>query len=125
MSAPKRIAVASLLFALQVAPAFADGPPKLDVTATCNGAAQLAGRDKKACLDDERGAERTVAQNWSKYNADDRVRCVRTVNAGGAASYVELLSCLETMRDAKGFREGDSLLVETDQSEQLAPRSRR
>jgi hypothetical protein len=112
MSALNRIAVASLLLGLQVTVVVADDPPKLDVTITCNAAAQFAiviGRDKDACLEDERTAESTLAQNWSKYNADDKTQCVGTVKTGGPASYVELLSCLEIMRDAKEFREGDSL----------------
>ena len=66
-------------------------------------------RDKDACLEDERTAESTLAQNWSKYNADDKTQCVGTVKTGGPASYVELLFCLEIMRDAKEFRDGDSL----------------
>jgi hypothetical protein len=66
MSALNRIAVASLLLGLQVTVAVADDPPKLDVTITCNAAAQFAiviGRDKDACLENERTAESTLAQN--------------------------------------------------------------
>jgi hypothetical protein len=110
MSALKAIAAASLLFGLQVATAFADDPPKLDVTTTCKAAAQFAigaGRDREACMEDEHAAESTLSQNWSKYNANDKTQCIGTVKTGGAASYVELLSCLEVMRDAKEFREGD------------------
>ncbi len=112
MSALNRIAVASLSLGLQVTAAVADDPPKLDVTTTCNAAAQFSiviGRDKEACLDDERTAENTLAQNWSKYNADDKTQCVGTVKTGGPGSYVELLSCLEVMRDAKELGAGDPL----------------
>jgi hypothetical protein len=119
MSAIKAAAVGSLLFGLQIAAAFAAGPPKLDVTMTCDGAARLTGRDKQGCLQDERAAQGVLVQNWSKYGADERTRCVALVQAGGAASYVELLSCLESGRYAKGSREGDSILIETDQSEPL------
>jgi hypothetical protein len=121
MSALKRIAMVSLLFGLQVTAVCAAGPPALDVTITCGGAAQLAGRDKQACLEDERATRSTLAQTWSTYRADDRIRCVAIVQIGGVPSYVELLSCLQTKRDAKGFRESDSILVETDQSDQLTP----
>ena len=111
MSAPKRIAAVSLLLGLQVVGAAADGPPKLDVTTTCNAASQFAvvsGRDKEACLDDERTAESTLGQSWAKYRAVDKAQCIGTVKTGGPASYVELLSCLEVMRDAKEFREGNT-----------------
>jgi hypothetical protein len=110
MSAPNRIAVASVLLALQVAPAFADDPPKLDVTTTCKAAAQFAlsgGRDKESCLEDEGSAENTLRQNWSKYRAVDKTLCIGTVKTGGPASYVELLSCLEVMQYAKEYREGE------------------
>jgi len=54
MSALNRIAVASLSLGLQVTAAVASDPPKLDVTTTCNAAAQFSiviGRDKEACLE--------------------------------------------------------------------------
>jgi hypothetical protein len=124
MSVLKGIAVAPLLFSLQVATAFADDPPKLDVNTSCNAAAQFAlsgGRDKEGCLGDEHEAESTIGKNWSKYNAADKTQCVGTVTTGGPPSYVELLSCLEVMRDAKESREGNS----PQQSDQPAPTRRR
>ena len=124
-SALKRIAVAPLLLGFHVAVAVADEPPKLNVATTCNAAAQYsisAGRDKDACLGDERAAETTLAQNWSKYSAADKTQCIGTVTTGGPPSYVELLSCLEIMRDAKDIREGDAL-ERSDQPVQAAPQS--
>lgn len=121
------IAVAALLLELDVAAAVADNPPKLDVTVTCAAAAQYsisAGRDKEACLGDENTAETTLTQNWSKYNADDKSQCVGTVKTGGPPSYVELLSCIEILRDAKQIREEDPLL-RSNQSAQSAPQSMR
>jgi hypothetical protein len=107
-----RFAIAVQLFGLQVVVAVADGPPKLNVTTSCNAAAKysvVAGRDNESCLGDEREAQNTVAKNWSKYNAADKTQCVGTVTTGGPPSYVELLSCLEVMRDAKNVREGNAL----------------
>ena len=57
---------------------------------------------------DERSAEDVLTENWSKYDAADKTQCVGNVRTGGPASYVELLSCLEIMRDAKANRQGDS-----------------
>jgi Protein of unknown function (DUF3551) len=102
-----------LLLAPPVTTAVADEPPKLDITTPCNAAAQfalLAGRDKDACVNDERMAETTLAQNWSTYSADDKSQCVGTVKTGGPSSYVELLSCIEVLQDAKQIREGDPLM---------------
>jgi hypothetical protein len=124
MSALKGIAIAPLLFSLQLAIAFADDPPKLDITTTCNAAAKFAlagGRDREGCLGDEHEAENTIRQNWSKYKAVDKTQCVGTVKTGGPASYVELLSCLEIMRDSKEFREGDP----PQRQDQPAPTRRR
>jgi len=53
---------------------------------------------------DGRGFSRA---NWSKYDPADKTQCVGNVKTGGPASYVELLSCLEIMRDAKAIRQGD------------------
>src|SRR5260370_7593611 len=97
MSTFNRIAAARLLLGLQVAVALADAPPKLDVTTTCNAASQYAisaGRDKDACIDDERTAETTLAQNWSKYSADDKSQCIGTVKTGGPSSYYHHFSCI-------------------------------
>jgi hypothetical protein len=113
MSTLIRIAAAPLLLGLQVAVALADAPPKLDVTITCNAASQYAisaGWDKDACIDDERTAETALAQNWLKY-------CIGTVKTGGPSSYVELLSCIEVLRDAKQLGE------EADQPVASAPQS--
>jgi hypothetical protein len=68
------------------------------------------GRGKDDCLNDERTAETTLAQNWSKYSAEDKSQCVGTVKTGGPSSYVELLSCIEIFQRAKQIREGDPLM---------------
>jgi hypothetical protein len=90
--------------------AVAHDPPKLDVTTSCAAAAQYSistGRDKEACLSDESTAQATLVQNRSKYKADDKKQCVGTVTTGGPPSYVELLSCIEILRDAKQTGERD------------------
>jgi hypothetical protein len=114
-----------LLPAPHVATAVADDLPKLDVTTPCNATAQfaqLAGRDKEACVNDERMAETTLAQNWSTYSADDKSQCVGTVKTGGPSSYVELLSCIEVLHDAKQIHDGDPLM-RSDRPVDSAPQS--
>jgi hypothetical protein len=105
-----RIAPAVISLGLLTAIALADSPPRLNVGPSCDAAARGAiviGRDKEACMGDERAAQDTLNQNWSKYNAADKTQCIGNVKTGGPASYVELLSCLEIMRDAKSIREND------------------
>jgi hypothetical protein len=80
--------------------------PKLNVEPSCEAAAQGAvvqGRNKEACLVDERGAQEELAKNWSQYRPADKQQCVSLVNEGGPASYVELLSCIQVMRDARSI----------------------
>jgi hypothetical protein len=104
----------------------AGGPPTLNVDPSCEAAGMgsvVLGRDKKACLGDEATAQVTLNQNWAKYAAGDKSDCIGMVTTGGPASYVELLSCLEIMRDARNIRNTDAL--ESDDSAMSSPRRRR
>jgi hypothetical protein len=100
-----KIAVVALILGVCTTIARAGSPPKMNVEPTCNAAAAYAiavGRTKEACLADEHAAESTLAENWSTYSAVDKTQCTATVNMGGPPSYVELLSCIEALRDACG-----------------------
>jgi hypothetical protein len=90
----------------------AGGPPTLQVGPSCDAAGSgsvVAGRNKDSCLADENTAPDTLRQNWPKYLAADKSDCVTLENSGGPASYVELLSCLEVMRDARTIQKEDPL----------------
>ena len=105
--------------------ASAGGPPTLNVGPSCDAAARgsvILGRDKKACLADETTAQDTLKQNWSKYSAADKSECIGMATTGGPASYVELLSCVEILRDARNIRNTDALA--SDDSA-ISPRRRR
>ena len=107
-----RIAFLAILLGGPVAVAQADSPPTLNVGPSCDAAARgaiVAGRDREACMGDERAARDVLAKGWDKYAPADKTECVGMNAKGGPASYVELLSCLEIMRDAKSIRETDSL----------------
>jgi hypothetical protein len=83
-----------------------DGPPKLNVSPSCDAAArgaEVAGRNTAACLADENTALDVLKKNWSQYPPTDKVQCVGMNRTGGPSSYVELQSCLEIMRDAKAI----------------------
>ncbi len=108
------------------AQAHAGGVPTFDVGPSCEAAgsgAAVLGRDKKACLGDETTAQDTLRQNWAKYAAGDKGDCIGMVTTGGPASYVELLSCVEILRDARNIRNADAL--EGDDSAISSRRSRR
>jgi hypothetical protein len=96
-----------VLVGCSIGAAAADNVPKLNVGPSCEAAARgavAAGRDKEACLGDERQAQEQATKNWSQYRSADKEECVGMINKGGPASYVELLSCLEIMRDAKNIQ---------------------
>jgi hypothetical protein len=101
------------------------GPPALQVGPSCDAAARygiVLGRNKEACLADETTAQDTLKQNWPKYVASDKSDCVGMVKTGGPASYVELLSCVEILRDARNIRDADPL--ESDNESVSSRRSR-
>jgi hypothetical protein len=99
-------------YGAQIARVRAGGPPTLQVGPSCEAAGRGAivlGRNKEACLADETTAQDSLNQNWSKYVASDKSDCLGMVTTGGPASYVELLSCVEILRDARSIRNADAL----------------
>jgi hypothetical protein len=102
------------------------GPPILQVVTSCEAAgrgAVVLGRNKEACLADETAAQDTLKQNWAKYAANDKTQCVGMTKTGGPASYVELLSCLEIMRDARQIQNADPLESDSATAANTTPTS--
>jgi hypothetical protein len=76
-------------------------PPKFNVAPGCKAAAALnqsmdlaVSQDYQSCMNDEESAHEQLVQSWSKYNAQDKARCVGQTEDGGMPSYVEVLECL-------------------------------
>ena len=105
------VALAVMLLGSQIKSARPDGPPKLNVEQSCvaaaNGAVSI-GRDQESCMGDERAARDTLMEHWSQYSLAHRTQCVGMTTQGGP-SYVELISCLEIMRDAAAIQKTESL----------------
>jgi hypothetical protein len=105
-------AFAALAMGLHAPPAAAaDGVPKLNVQPSCRAAADAAAmgalpganmRDLASCMRDEDEARDTLANEWAQFSERDKQRCVSETQTGGTPSYVELLVCLEMIRDASG-----------------------
>jgi hypothetical protein len=92
--------------------AFGESPPEMNIGPSCDAAASgsvVVGRDKEACLVDERAAKDGLTKNWDGYDRAARTQCVGLNRTGGPPSYVELLSCLEVMRDAKVLEKDNPL----------------
>jgi hypothetical protein len=116
------IVLAVIPFGSQVVFALADGPPKLHIGSSCDAAAKgaiSAGRDKEACVGDELAAQEMLAKNWAQYSRAHKTQCVGMTMQGGP-SYVELISCLDIMRDADAIRKVDPFFGLPDQEPKRA-----
>jgi hypothetical protein len=73
-----------------------------------------------------RSADSTAGSG--RTSAADKTTCIGMETAGGPASYVELLSCLEVLRDAKSIEATDPLAggdMESGDKAAFSPTSRR
>jgi hypothetical protein len=60
-------------------------------------------------MDDEREARDLLTKNWSQYSRAHKTQCVGMTTRGGPSSYVELISCLDIMKDAAALYKADPL----------------
>jgi hypothetical protein len=81
--------------------AVSDTVPKFDTVRECRieGGPSV---DLARCSRDEAAALRQLQEAWAQYSGADRKACTTEATIGDFASYVELLSCLEMARYAKG-----------------------
>ena len=112
-----RIILTGTISGLLVVRAGADDPPILNMSPSCDaaGAAISIGRDKQACLYEEGKAQDLLTKNWSQYRPADKTQCVGMVSKGGPPSYVELLSCLEMMKDVAAIHKSEPQMTTTTQ----------
>jgi hypothetical protein len=80
------------------------GVPNLDSARSCR--AEAAGslgfkEDVNSCLKTEQDMRSQLTKTWSEFVAADRNTCVGLSSMGGQATYTELLTCLEMLRDAR------------------------
>jgi hypothetical protein len=82
----------------------ADNVPRVDVTPSCRSSVSgIPGinQDFDACMKDENTARDELVKQWSTFAPADRTRCVDLSRSGTSATYTEMLTCMEMMRDAK------------------------
>ena len=75
--------------------------PTYNVKPTCRAAIDLSGmrgRTVEMCEASEAQARNEIVKHWSTFAEPTKTRCLQT-GAGHAPSYVELLICLESLRD--------------------------
>jgi hypothetical protein len=78
----------------------ADEVPTYNLSPSCRAETATAAGDK-SCMKDEQGAREILVKQWSEFAPTDRATCARVEEAGGAPSYVELLTCLQTAKAAR------------------------
>ena len=82
--------------------------PNLDVKSTCSTAIKLAGvtgRTVESCVAGETAARKELEKDWSQFPSEERNRCISTSARGHSPSYVELLICLDMLRDSRKRQE--------------------
>ena len=89
-----------LVLASQLVLVAADKAPAFNVEPTCRATMTDGMETLKSCQNDEKTAQQQLVKEWSQFATSDRAMCTDLVKSYDP-SYVELLSCLEMMRDAK------------------------
>ena len=83
------------------------GVPTYNIDAICRGAASIAHVlettapvNAQNCREDERSAHQQLLQQWTQFDAADRVMCDGAAQSGTVEpTYTELMTCLEVARD--------------------------
>ena len=110
------IPVPAMILVAQIAIPVADRVPQFNLEPTCKGAATASAAirsDKDVCLQKEQKARDDLNQQWANFVAADKGRCIQSASAGGIASYVQLLTCLEMAKLARELPKDDSLRATT------------
>jgi hypothetical protein len=117
------IAFATLLVGFGLVINVADTLPYYDLKPTCRAAVNLAagteGRTIESCMAGEDAARTGLAKDWSKIPIAERSQCMATMAKGGYPSYVELVACIEMMRDSRVHREEERATNAKSKSKKL------
>jgi hypothetical protein len=89
-----------IFLASQLVVTVGNQPPAFDVKPTCRAYMGDVVQTQQSCENDESTARQQLAKEWNQFVGSDKAMCT-DLTKGFDPSYVELLSCLEMMRDAK------------------------
>jgi hypothetical protein len=102
--------VPALILAAQLATPVAERAPQFNVEPTCKGAATASAAirsDRDVCIQKENAARAELDKQWASFPGPDRSRCVSSTASGGIPSYIQLLTCLETAKQARDLPKDD------------------
>jgi hypothetical protein len=102
------ISVPIMILGSQLAFTVADNVPKFDIARGCrveNTASSGLAEELplKKCLSDEQQALQQLQTEWPQFAASDKATCTATTSTDDTPSYVELLTCLEEAKEARGL----------------------
>ena len=101
------IAIAALLVSSNLVLNVAATVPTYNIKPTCRAAIQMSGmpgRTVEMCEASEAQARAEIVKAWPTLTDSTKDRCIRT-GAGHAPSYIELIICLESVRDQQKRQE--------------------
>src|SRR5262245_54159178 len=85
----------------------ADAIPRFDVAKTCKAAVELVGQGRtvESCVAGEERARKEIEKDWATFPPAERNQCIQTAVKGGSPSYIEIIVCLELIRDSRTRKE--------------------
>jgi hypothetical protein len=107
MGGPLMVTFAMLLAGTSLVINLADAIPRFDVSRTCKAAINMAGTDRtvESCVAGENAARKEIEKVWATFPTAERDQCIQTAAKGGSPSYIEIIVCLEMMRDFRTRKE--------------------
>src|SRR5262245_45210173 len=105
--APLINSLASIIVLAGLSAAHAADVPTLNVQRMCREAAATASTTdyEERCIRSEHTARDELLRQWKNFPPTDQQQCTALATMAGSASYVQLISCLESNRDARKSRE--------------------
>ena len=121
--------LASIIVLAGLSAAQAADVPTLNVERMCRAAAATASTTdyEQRCIKSEHAARDELVRQWQNFPPTDQQQCTALATLAGSASYVQLISCLESNRDARKSREkerADSQPPSLIQQQQPTPTQR-
>ena len=101
------VTFAMLLAGTNLVIGVADAIPRFDVAKTCKAAVELVGQGRtvESCVAGEDKARKEIEKDWATFPTGERNQCIQTAAKGGSPSYVEIIVCLEMIRDSRTRKE--------------------
>jgi hypothetical protein len=109
MTTKATTALFAVIFLGSACAASAEPLPRIDVQKMCRASEAVSFADNTAtfdvCMSDEQAAHERLVQDWAKFPARDKARCVLPTEY--LPNYTEWLTCLEMERELRKIRQAE------------------